>query len=248
MSSLSIDEVIGTIRRSSLPTVITEGKDDYFIYRRVEAMVSDSGASFFPVGGRATVLEIFRRRAEMAGGKVAFIIDLDMWALSEPPEEFVSPWLATTFGYSIENDLYIDGELERLLHGEEVGRFRRDLSQLCNWFAREVDLYSQGQSHLVDMHVDRILDRDGNIITDIELSRLISTRSSATYEKVCARYQHLIRGKTLLSLLLRHLSYPGRGARHNDRSLMEVAAIADGALMKALAERVRQALAEPMVP
>ncbi|MCH4267971.1 MAG: DUF4435 domain-containing protein [Brevundimonas sp.] len=248
MSSLSVDEVIGTVRRSSLPTVITEGKDDYFIYRRVEAMVSDSGASFLPVGGRGTVIEIFRRRAEMAGGKVAFIIDLDMWALSGPPEEFVSPWVATTFGYSIENDLYIDGEFERLLHGEEVRRFKRDLSQLCNWFAREVDIYNQGQPHLVDRHVDRILDRGGNILADIEADRLVSTRSATTYEKVCASYQQLIRGKTLLSLLLRQLSYQGRGARHNDRSLMEVAAIADGALMRALAGRVRQALAEPMVP
>lgn len=248
MSSLSVDEVIGIIRRSSLPTVVTEGATDYFIYRRVEAMVSDSGASFLPVGGRSTVLEIFRRRAEIAGGNVAFIIDLDMWALSHPPAEFVSPWVATTQGYSIENDLYVDGNLERLLHGVERVRFERDLGQLCSWFAREVDIHTDGDPHLVDLHADRIVDQNGNILPALEAERRISTRKEPTYENISANYQHLIRGKTLLSLLLRQLSYPGRGARHNDRSLMEIAAVAEGALLTALAGRVRQALAHPMAP
>ena len=248
MSSLSVDEVVEIIRRSSLPTVVTEGATDYFIYRRVEAMVSDSGASFLPVGGRSAVLEIFKRRAEMAGGNVAFVVDLDMWAFSGLPVEFVSPWMATTNGYSIENDLYIDGNWERLLDGVERPRFHRDLARLCEWFAREVDLYNAGQPHFVDLHPNRIVDPAGALVPALEVERQVSTRQQATYEQMHGNYQQLVRGKTLLGLLLRHLSYPGRGARHNDRSLMEIAAVADGLLLNALAGRIRHALAHPLVP
>lgn len=245
-SSFSVDEVVETIRRSSLPTVVTEGVTDYFVYRRLESLISDSGASFLPVGGRSNVLDVFARRADMAGGNVAFVIDMDMWLFSGQPNEFQSDWIATTHGYSIENDLYADGDWERLLDHGERGRFQRDLGPLSDWFSREVDIYLSGGAPVIDLHPDRILDNAGTLLADLEAARQVSTRSQATFDQVRGDYARLVRGKTLLNLLIRHLSYPGRGARHNTRSLMEMAAVVNGALMTRLAQQIRQALATPL--
>lgn len=245
-SSLSVDEAVETIRRSSLPTVVTEGVTDYFVYRRLESLISDSGASFLPVGGRSNVLEIFARRAEMAGGNVAFVVDLDMWLFSGLPIEFQSHWIATTHGYSIENDLYADGEWERLLDHGERARFERDLGSLSAWFSREIDIYLSGGAPIIDLHPDRIVDNAGTVLPDLEAARQVSTRNQATFDQIRGDYARLIRGKTLLGLLVRHLSYPGRAARHNNRSLMEMAAVVNGLLMNRLAEQVRLALATPL--
>src|SRR5690606_17991485 len=111
---------------------------------------------------------------------------------------------------------------------------------------REVDVYLSGGSPLIDLHPERIVDHSGALLPDIEASRGVSTRNQATLDQVRRDYARLIRGKTLLDLLIRHLSYPGRGARHNTRSLMEMAAVINGALMERLAAQLRQALATPV--
>ncbi|HEV7351556.1 MAG TPA: DUF4435 domain-containing protein [Brevundimonas sp.] len=248
MVDYSADEAIETARRSRLPTVFTEGIDDYFIFRRLQGLVKDTGASFLPLGGKTSVLSVFDRRAELAGGQVAFIVDMDFWLFEGVPAQYHSPFLTTTNGYSIENDLYVDGEFERLLEHDEQVAFQRDRNSLCRWFAREVEIRSTGQAALVDLHVDQILDRHGEIQPDTANRRGIDLVNNESVTLISSDYKRLIRGKTLLQALLRHLSYKGRSVRHHHKSLMEMAVVNEGRLLKQIAEQVRIALSQPITP
>jgi hypothetical protein len=53
-----------------------------------------------------------------------------------------------------------------------------------------------------------------------------------------ADYKNKLRGKTLIGLLMRHLSYKGRSVRHNPGALFEMAAVNPGPLLTRLFEQI----------
>lgn len=238
---ITVEEAVDTLKRSSIPSVITEGLDDYIVFRRFEERFSDLGLSLMPLGGRDQVLSVFRRRTEFRQIKTAFIVDRDMWLFSGVPDEFDSPDIAVTDGYSIENDMYRDGNLYDLMDARERNQFDRDVSTLSRWFAREVEIFLSNKSHQIDMHVDRIVDHVGQIIEHVAIDREHHNLDEQFAAAIEADYSRLIRGKTLMSLLSRYLSYNGRLVRHNHRNLMEIASIAGGPCMGALAEKIEAA-------
>ena len=73
---------------------------------------------YCPVGGRETLLAVYKRRNEFAHLPVAFVADRDLWLFSGIPPDY--PDIIWTEGYSIENDLYADANLENLLDADEV--------------------------------------------------------------------------------------------------------------------------------
>jgi len=238
---ITVEEAVDTLKRSSIPSVITEGLDDYIVFRRFEERFSDLGLSLMPLGGRDQVLSVFRRRSEFNQIKTAFIVDRDMWLFSGVPDEFDSPDVAVTDGYSIENDMYRDGNLYGLMDAGERNQFDRDLVALSRWFAREVEIFISGGAPHIDMHIDRIVDDIGQVIESIAVDREHQNLDERFAAVVEADYSRLIRGKTLMGLLSRYLSYNGRLVRHNHRNLMEIASIAGGPCMGALAEKIEAA-------
>ena len=46
----TVDELVETLRRSELPTVVVEGENDMQIYRWVEARVGNQNANVLPAG------------------------------------------------------------------------------------------------------------------------------------------------------------------------------------------------------
>ena len=74
---LTVDEIIETLKRSSLTTVLVEGVDDVMIYRWLEDEIGIHNANFFPCGGRNNLLEIYERRAEFSELKTIFVADKD---------------------------------------------------------------------------------------------------------------------------------------------------------------------------
>src|SRR5580704_10014612 len=81
-------EFVQTLKHSSLPTIVTEGSDDYSVFRRVEERFSKLGLSLMPVGGKQAVLEIFKCRDQFRQIKTAFIIDRDLWIFDAVPQEY----------------------------------------------------------------------------------------------------------------------------------------------------------------
>lgn len=231
---MTVDEMVATLKRSFLPTVIIEGKDDVIIFRRLEEVDVHLGLSIFPVGGRKNVLEIFDRKEEfLNSGKIAFIADRDMWVIETIPEKYISNDLLFTHGYSIENDVYVDGSLENLLFGDEKKLFFSELSKFVHWYALALSRLLKGEDSEISLHPNHLLDSEEQRL------RLTQLRSTEIYpielkSQLMLNYKQKLRGKSLLFLLQRQISRTGRSVRHNDKSLLENVATARGALIDGL--------------
>lgn len=216
------DEVIATLQRSNLPTVLVEGTNDADIYHWIEQRLAPIQASVLPCGGRATLLRIFERRAEFQDTRVVFIADRDMWLFTQVPQQYEE--IIWTTGYSIENDLYAGSKIERLLEGSEKKIHREILKCAVQWFAFEIEEYRFGRSCQVACHINEVVSPP-----KIELSQnFIKNRGyrrakTATIREVRKNYKLHLRGKTLFQILVRILNAPRRPAKYSLRAVLEVA-------------------------
>ncbi len=237
---LSVDEYIETLKRSKLPTVITEGLDDYLAFRRLEEAFSDVGLSLMPVGGKDTVLDLFRRRNEFPQISTAFIADQDFWIFSSVPPEFHHPTIIFTEGYSIENDLYRDGDIETLLTAAEKEKFERDLREMMKWFSYAIGKILNNQEIPINIHPRRMLDINGTMRQDFLDEFGYTEPPENIYEKISGDYRKYLRGKSLLALLVCYLSHTDRPVKHSNRSLLEAASVRGGPYMSRFHTQIGQ--------
>ncbi|WP_421846933.1 hypothetical protein [Novosphingobium sp.] len=232
----TVDEVIGTLQHSCDPTLLAEGIDDIAVLRRFEDEFFDQGLSVLPLGGRAPVLEIFDRRHELPDTVVVlFLVDQDLWVYTGVPETYSHCRLLFTDGYSIENDLYRDGNLERLLTAGERRKFRSNLEQFLEWYASNLTRKLDGEEVALSVHPRAILPDNA---TD-EADKLYPPNVNAyeqNFSLISGNYTRLLRGKSLMALLVMQLSAPNRVPKHSVRSLMEHGAVAGGVWMNRIRE------------
>jgi hypothetical protein len=69
MIEMTADEVLSTLNHSALPTVVVEGGDDIIVFRKLEETLAHLGVSVFAARGRNTLLDVFKRRAEITNGQ-----------------------------------------------------------------------------------------------------------------------------------------------------------------------------------
>jgi len=152
------DIIIETLKRTKLPTILVEGTDDVLIYREFENKIGCRKIDFIHCGGRNTVLEIFKRRNEFSTKKVMYIADRDMWVFIPIPTEYSDVYFTT--GYSIENDLYTDGEdlFANIFSDDEKLRLNTILSNVIRWFAFEIDKFMNNQSYDANFSSVSLLD------------------------------------------------------------------------------------------
>lgn len=236
---LTADEIVSTLSHSFLPTVIVEGDDDVIFFRQLEEVQSEYGLSVLAVGGRETALQVFNRRNEIQGTqKIAFIVDRDTWVIVGIPQSYENDDLLFTTGYSIENDLFVDGELLRLMAGDERIKFEAELIKVVEWFALALSRILAGANERIGRHPNELLDNEER---RLEMLRLNPGEPypDELREIIYADYANLLRGKTLIGLLMRQLSYAGRQSRHNQLSMLEMVAHKKGPRLLALFEKVR---------
>jgi len=231
----SSDEIMATLRHSSLPTLIVEGGDDVIVYREIENRLSHMGISVFPAHGRPNVLELFRRRNELPTVlKLAFVADRDTWVHTGIPPEYSHRCLIFTHGYSIENDVYVDGRLWKLLGKKE--RFCHELAAILDWYALALSRHLSDQTVSISEHVNTILDCGHEKKKD----RLRLTAGEAFPHALRTllgkKYIFLLRGKTLMVLLIRNLK--GQKIPHNDKALLHSVSIRPGKFLKRLFSHV----------
>ena len=224
-------EFVQTLKHSSLPTIVTEGADDYSLFRRVEEKFSRLGVSLMPVGGKKTVLEIFKRRDQFSQIKTAFIVDRDLWIFTEVPEEYRDAAIILTDGYSIENDLYRDGDMEALLLANERTAFLGELKELVKWYSFAVRRRLDGHDTEIDCHPRKVLSGAGQIDPVFAIQCGYDGPCPRLCEAIQENYSRVLRGKTLLSLLLNYLYNKGRAIKHSRKSLMETESVRGGAYM-----------------
>lgn len=215
---LTVEDAISTLSHSSLPSLVVEGGSDVIVLRRLERMISGAELSVFPVGGRDTVLGVFERRAELGAARcILFFVDSDLWIYSGTPSEFQHDDLLTTIGYSIENDMYVDGDLERLLTGKEAADFQNELGHFVDWFSNQISLFLNGHPCQVALHPNQVLQQPRPAVNDQNLRNRIS-----------ADYPLMLRGHSLFALLLRQLSHAKRASKYSAENLLELGATAAG--------------------
>ncbi|WP_031250420.1 hypothetical protein [Mesorhizobium sp. LNHC221B00] len=222
-----------------MPTLITEGGDDVVVFRDAELEFAALGLAVLPVGGREKLLAIFDRKSEFEGLSVAFVSDRDLWVFSSIPDNYVQESLIFTCGYSIENDLYSDGNLEKLLSKEEKAAFDKELELFVRWYALAVSRSLAGIAGRIRTHPNHILDDENELRGKLTLAG-DEVYPEDLYQMVLGNYVKYVRGKSLLPLLMRHLSYAARPVRHNHRSLLEVASVGRGSLLQSIYDRLAQ--------
>jgi hypothetical protein len=228
---LTIEEIVATLRRSQLPTVVIEGKDDAIIFRRLEASCQDIQLSAFPVGGRTRALALFDNRQVFGLPRtVSFAVDKDMWVIDGVPTEYETAEIVLTDGYSIENDVYRDGDLEVLLLPGEQSVFKRELEEFLNWYAGAL---SNRDHEALRTHPNEVLERRGTGSPGVE------EHVQTLLDYLRTNYSSSVRGKSLVGLLMRQVSRPGRGAQHSKASLLEQVAAKPGPYITRLFSAVK---------
>jgi len=113
---LPVPIIISTIEKcQSGKYVVVEGVDDIVVYRNLITLYRAKGIKVLPAGGRDKVLEVFDNLSQNSHiNKAIFIVDQDSWVFSGIPSEYQHERIICTGGYSIENDVYLDKQLEDL--------------------------------------------------------------------------------------------------------------------------------------
>lgn len=148
----NVKQAIGTLSRSTLPTVVVEGENDPPIYRKIEDLLGkDPYIDSLPVGGRDNLLEIYERKEEFPQVPVAFMADPDMWVL-EDPFNMLKTYedIIWTAGYSLENDLYADGNPLSLIPPDNLSKHTAKLNCAIRHFVEEE--YSDDPSRQVEYY------------------------------------------------------------------------------------------------
>ena len=194
---LSVDEVVATLRNSSLPTLLVEGRSDMDVFCALEEICFESRVDVLPVGGRLALFELFKRRSEFAGTPVAFLADSDMYVFNQPEPEFSG--VIFTDGYSIENDILSGGKAFRLLHGKNRVQWEKLIEALSYWFASIAHRVLVGEIVEYKQHPNRLVCFSSTKLTP--LGESLSINSDVLCEKskkVINEPTKYLRGHTLL--------------------------------------------------
>ena len=243
--SPTVEELVAALRRSALPTVLVEGQEDMRIYRWIEARLGVRAANVFPTGGRDKLLSVYERRQEFSNLPVAFVADKDMWLFSGIPSKYDE--VIWTEGYSIENDLYTDAELENLLDPQEAQVHQQMLEAIVEWFAFEVEEHLAGRPYEVKTHCNQVVPLgQTQMDEDFRISRGFRPPEEKNHQKIRREYQLQLRGKQLFQILERFLNAPNRGTRYNVSSLHEIALKMTAAhpMMGRLMQEIEQKVAD----
>jgi hypothetical protein len=243
---LSVDELFSLIERSSLPTVLVEGDDDIIIFRRLEQLLRDKSVSVQPTGGRSALLKLFSRRSQWKNAPlVLFIADRDIWVYSDVPSEYKSDDLIFTDGYSIENDAFRDGNFLKLMDENEKNKFFEELRAFLFWYTHCLSkTVSGGEEDALTLktHPNTVLDSEPSIV-EVCRGNTKDDAMKEMYEMVLNDYDKLVRGKSLIAILMRHISYKGRAASHRHAALLDQVGAAPGPFLRAIFSAVEQRFA-----
>lgn len=238
----TVDELYELLKRSSLPTVLVEGKDDIIFYRRIEEDLREFGVDMLPAGNKGAVLDLYKRiSAESGFLPIIYVVDNDLWVHGYIDSDGKPEEVITTAGYSIENDLYLDGDLESLCHGPELERFRAELDRFLYWYALAVSRKLRNVDSTFRTAPGKILDDAFFYERETRLAEG-EDYPEDFLEELRANYPSVLRGKSLFALLVRELSAKKRTPKFSVRQLMAIGAARRGENYQRLSASIKTAL------
>ena len=220
----TVDELVSTLRRSKLPTVVVEGRDDMQIFRWMEDLLKVHEVDVLGVGGRPNLFAVYDRKSEFVHLPVAFIADQDKELFTRLPAGYEE--IIWTQGYSIENDLYAgaDPSLENLMDPQEAAEHRQLLDTIIEWFAFEVEEFLDGRTPEFNHHCNEVVPQDQTEMDDgFRQRRRFRPPNSELQQEIKHEYQFQLRGKLLFEMLVGFLSKSNRRIKHSIHGLYEIA-------------------------
>ncbi len=220
----TVDELVSILRRSKLPTVVVEGRDDMQIFRWMEGLLEVHQVDILGVGGRPNLFAVYERKSEFDHLPVAFIADQDKELFTQLPIGYDE--IIWTHGYSIENDLYAgaDPNLENLMDPQEATEHRQLLDTIVDWFAFEVEEFLAGRTPEFNHHCNEVVPQGQTEIDDgFRQRRGFCLPNSELKQQIKEAYQLQLRGKQLFQMLVRFLSKSNRRIKHSTSGLYEIA-------------------------
>lgn len=197
---LNVDELVATLRNSSLPTLLVEGRSDMDLFYALEEMCFESSIDVLPIGGRVALFEVFKRRTEFRATPVAFLADSDMFIFGNVPPELSG--IIFTEGYAIENDILSGGKAFRMISGKNRTKWAKVISSLSKWFAAATHRYLNGETVEYSQHPAQLLCFIAGTLTPLSQAVLIEPEPLCEQAKrVLAEPTKYLRGHTLLDAL-----------------------------------------------
>lgn len=215
---LSEEELISTLKHSSIPTILVEGKDDVKIYRWFEEDINKSTSQqvdILPCGCRNKLLNIYEK-LQSTLPNVIFIADRDYYIYTRIPEKYSD--VVFTTGYSIENDLYHGKDIEKLFNEDDAAIFGQSMNSYLEYYAREVEKCIEGEEFQLKLSPQQILEK-------FKLKDEYKPEKSpqeSTISNLRENYDLLLRGHSLFQLLNMVLTRKGRLSKPNMDSIYEI--------------------------
>ena len=231
----SADQLVASLQIYT-PTVIIERENDErfdWWIKQLERRLESSRANqlgeppkVLSIIGRDEFLSIYDRKSKFADVPVVFVGNREMWLFVRIPEDYED--IIWTRGYGLENDLYAEADLERLLEPHETWKHRQVRNSVIEWFAFEVEEFLGERCERINM--------------DFKLSDIVPEGELGLDKRFCKRrgfhqpppkrvqqiketYEFKLPGKFLFQILIRFLNTRGRDFNFTvtERSLYDIA-------------------------
>lgn len=228
----TVEDALSLLRNSSLPTVLTEGTDDYRILRKIEKNLSGLGVDFLPLGGRNTVLKVWERLPQERRKNTLALVDLDTWIYFGIPSIYQDDSILVTNGYSIENDLALDFDIQSLFNEQEKTLFLEDLKIISGHHAKAIESARKIEPFELSHHARELLNK-GCVFNTLNVDEIETANILQTY------YKQALRGKTLFQLYVKQLNSKKRRAKFGYNEIYELSAANFGQIMQNLENNIR---------
>lgn len=229
-SKISVPVLTSLITRPSDSVyVVIEGEDDIFVFRPLMTIFKNKKIIVQSVGGRDNVLSVYNNVKNTPFlHQAIFIVDQDSWIFSGIPEDYQHERIIFTSGYSIENDVYIDKEIDLLMHGLGVhSSFESNLEVYLKWYSLAITRFCIDDNALsvkLKIHPDTFFKDENSINTFCSLQSG-EVFPQHIYDDLLENYHLKFRGKCLLPLAIKALGDRPSKPKYNTKTIMEEAAI-----------------------
>lgn len=208
-------EIIATIKRSQLPTLCVEGVQDKACLRMLERNVGINGL-ILDCGGRDNLLDVWTRRAEIAGRKVIFLADKDLYVFKRIPQQYSG--VIFTHGYSLENDILESNRWRSLFDVHDAVEFELALDLTARYYWNECNKYfTQGLQPTWLSSFRLVEDHKNGVFPNI-----VGYDNCALYKKIKKNPVRYLRGKNLLDCVHYGLSHKNRMTRYSPQHIFEL--------------------------
>jgi hypothetical protein len=224
----TVDEIVNTLKRSFIPTIVIEGSDDVFIYRWLKSKLNNSVVSLQACGGRGKLYLVHDRKIEFSNKNIIFIADMDSYRFDGIPNERDD--IIFTHGYCIENDIYDGSDIGGILDDVDLNDFAQLKKIIARWFAFELEEYKKRKelettaSLSVASHINEVSPLGCSDLCPDFIQKIAFKEPCPSFlDLVEGEYELNVRGKQLFQMLARFMSKKGRFSKFNEKNLLEIA-------------------------